>query len=195
MACGSSKDDTFDADKAMSVADAYFEAYNAGDVDAVLALFSGDATFSTNSGAQPRDDWEQLLVWNAAQGTSLSAPNGRVTEETSDESITVACPHGNLDVLVLTVDGPPVPINQTFVITPDGIREWKFSFGQPDFNTVGVPFARWMEANHPEDAADSLFGSWDSVEEAKQNGILRVRYADEWAAYLEANNCTYRDDC
>ncbi|MEE8492322.1 MAG: sigma factor [Acidimicrobiia bacterium] len=36
----------------------------------------------------------------------------------------------------------------------------------------------------------------DSVAEAEQAGTLRGQYADEWAAYLDANGCTYQDpDC
>ncbi len=36
-------------------------------------------------------------------------------------------------------------------------------------------------------------GGWDSVAEAQQGGILRARYADEWA--VQADDCTYLDGC
>ena len=186
----------FTVDEALAVTDAYFEAYNAGDVEAVLALFEPDATFFNDPfGWQTRADWEQLLVWNAAQGTTLSPPECTVTAEVPGVSVTVSCPHSNLDVLVQAVDGPPVPINLGLIVTPDGIRNWVSSFGQPDFNTVGIPFEGWMQRNHPEDVSAVGFGNWSSVEEAEQNGVLTAQYADEWAAFLEGNGCNYRDDC
>ncbi|MEE9534248.1 MAG: hypothetical protein V3W06_07505 [Acidimicrobiia bacterium] len=51
--------------------------------------------------------------------------------------------------------------------------------------------------NHSDDFDTRVsFGAWDSVAEAEQAGTLRGRYADEWAAYLDANGCTYQDpDC
>jgi hypothetical protein len=185
---------SFTGDDALSVADTYFEAYNAGDADAVLALFEPDATFLDNFGAQTPTDWE-ILVWSVAQGTALTAPDCTVTEEVSGESITVSCRHSTLDALVQAVDGPPVPIRVTLVIAPEGIREETSIFGSPDFNTVAIPFENWMTENHEEDVGNVGFGNWSSVEEAEQNGILFAQYAEEWATYLEANGCTYLDGC
>jgi hypothetical protein len=187
----------FTVDDALTVTDAYFEAYNAGDVEAVLALFEPDATFYDSFlGWQTRADWEQFLVWNAAQGTALtSPPNCRVTAEVSGVLVIVSCPHDNFDALVQAVDGPPVPINLTLTVAPDGISAWVSTFGDPDFNTVGIPFDSWMTVNHPEDLEAVGFGNWSTVEEAGENGILTARYAAEWATYLNDNGCTYTDGC
>ncbi len=185
----------FSSDDALSVTDAYFEAYNAGDVEAVLALFEPDATFSDNFGSQTRADWEQLLVWNAAQGTALSPPNCTVAGEVSGVAVTVSCPHDNLDAQVQAVDGPPVPINLTLTVAPDGISDWVSIFGQPDFNTVGIPFDSWMTVNHPEDLEAVGFGNWTTVDEAEENGILSARYAAEWGTFLNDNGCGYSDGC
>ena len=184
----------FSSDDALAVADAYFEAYNAGDTDAVLGLFEADAIFLDNFGPLTLADWEQRLIWNAAQGTTLSPAECRLAVGPPD-AITVTCPHENLDALVQAVGGPPVPISLKLTVTPDGIRTWTFFFGQPDFNTVGVPFTRWMAQNHPEDLVRVGFGNWSSVEEAEQNGLLTAQYANGWATYLDANGCTYRDGC
>ena len=187
----------FSSDDALSVTDAYFEAYNAGDVEAVLALFEPDATFSNNFGSQTRADWEQLLVWNAAQGTALrfGPPECTVTAEDLGVAVTVSCPHNNLDALVQAVDGPPVPINLTLTVAPDGISIWVSTFGDPDFNTVGIPFDSWMTVNHPEDLEAVGFGTWTTVDEAEESGILTARYAAEWATYLNDNGCGYSDGC
>jgi hypothetical protein len=82
----------------------------------------------------------------------------------------------------------------TMTIGPNGITRLGYIYGQPDFNHVGIPFERWMQANHAEDDVGSL--DWgESIEEAEVSGLLLAQYAAEWAAYLEANDCTYLDGC
>ena len=185
----------FDALDARDIANAYFAAYNEGDVDAVVALFEPDTQFSDNFGSQSRAAWEQLLVWNAAQGTVLGPPSCLLAEEIVGVSVRLVCSHDNLDVLVQAVDGPAVPIRLTLEITPEGIVDWKSIFGQPNFNEVGVPFADWMTTHHPDVASGVGFGNWSSVQGAEQNGILTSQYADEWRVYLDANDCGYKDGC
>jgi ketosteroid isomerase-like protein len=185
----------FSSDDALSVTNAYFEAYNSGDVSAVIGLFATDATFADNFGLQTPESWQQLLAWNAAQGTVLSPPDCTVTEADLGVSVTVACPHTNLGVLVQAVDGPPVPINLTLTITPDGVSQWRSIFGNPDFNTVAKPFDDWMTVNHPEDFDNVGFGKWTTVNEAEENGIRTARYAADWATYLNDNGCGYSDGC
>lgn len=187
----------FGAGDALAAADEYFAAYNDGDVDGVIALFEPDATFSGNFGSQDRIEWEQLLVWNAAQGTVLEPRDCRVDDEDPGSSVTLFCPHNNLDAVVQAVDGPPVPIGLTLTITPSGIKKWTSIFGDPDFNVVGRPFAVWMVANHPDvvEAGTVGFGKWATFDEAEQNGILTIKYSAEWATYLNENDCTYEDGC
>jgi hypothetical protein len=185
----------FGAAEALAVADAYFTAYNEGDVEAVKRLFATDAEFATNLGPEDRAEWEQVLAWNAAQGTVLTRRDCRVDDEDSGISVTLYCPHDNLDALVQAVGADPVPINLTLIVTPSGVEKWTFLFGPPDFNVVGRPFGRWMANNHPDEAATVGFGNWASIEEAEQNGILTAQYAAAWAAYLTENDCTYKDGC
>ena len=80
-------------------------------------------------------------------------------------------------------------------ITPDGINELRDSYGSPDFTATGNPFRSWMEANHPDDAEATGCCEGATVEESIARGELRARYAQEWAAYLEANECDYHDPC
>lgn len=187
-------DPTVTTEDALLAADAYFESYNAGDVEAVLALFEPEATFTDNFGEMSADDWEQLLVWNAAQGTALSDPTCSAVPD-NDGGMIVNCPHMNLDALVQAVSGPAVPIDMTLLITPAGISQWTWYFGNPDFNAVGNPFDRWISENHPEDADAAGFGSWNSIEEAERHGLLRARYAAEWGDWLTENDCDYRLGC
>ena len=83
------------------------------------------------------------------------------------------------------------------IVTAEGINEIRFDYGQPDFNHVKGPFTVWMLGNHFEiaEAGGVGFGSWATVEEAKENGLLTAQYAAEWATYLIENDCTYLDGC
>lgn len=185
----------FDVVDARNVSDAYFAAYNAGDVDAVVALFESDAEFSGFFGSLSRADWEQLTVWNTAQGTVLSTPSCLLAEELLGVSVRLVCSYDNSGAVVQAVDGPAVPIRLTLTFTPEGIADWSREFGDPDFNVVGIPFSEWMTTHHPDIAESVEFGNWSSVEGAEQNGILTAQYAAEWRVYLDANDCGYDDGC
>jgi|GEM_PF-1611041 len=182
----------FGTAKALSVADAYFAANSAGDFAALRALFVRDAAF-TGPFAIAED--ENLFAWNAVQGTTVSPPDCTAVDGAVQGTMTVSCRAFNHDAAVQAVDGPPVPIQLTLTITPEGIVEESGSFGQPNFKTVGDPFDDWMKENHPEDADAVGFGNWTSLEDAVQNGVLFAQYAAEWGAYLEANGCEYNDGC
>jgi hypothetical protein len=52
-----------------------------------------------------------------------------------------------------------------------------------------------MMVNHPEDMSSVEFGSWSTIEEAKQVGESVAVLSQRWADYLTANGCSYLDDC
>jgi basic membrane lipoprotein Med (substrate-binding protein (PBP1-ABC) superfamily) len=181
------------------VADAYFAAVNAGDVETVMAMLSPDARLSNEfDGTVSRESWETVLVWDAAQGTQLTSPECRVTEEDPESGMTITCRHGTHNGMAQPVDAPPVSTTTVMRVTSDGIIELSERYGSPDFLFVGRPFAAWMQEHHPEDS-DSVgfpsFGTWRSLEEARQSGVLTAQYAREWAAYLEERGCTFLDGC
>jgi hypothetical protein len=182
----------FGSAEALEIANVYFAANSAGDFAALRALFVPDAAFTGPFGIAVD---ESLFAWNAVQGTTVSPPDCTAVDGAVRGTMTVSCRAFNHDALVQAVDGPPVPIQLTLTITPEGIVEESGSFGQPNFKTVGDPFDGWMRETHSEDAGVVGFGRWATIEEAEQNGILTVQYAAEWAAYLEANGCEYDDDC
>lgn len=189
-------DEPFDAGDGLSVAENYFEEFNAGDVGAILAMFTSDVELADGfTGSWTVSEWEMKEVWNAAQGSTLAAPDCTVTEEIPGESITVSCASATSNAQVLAVGATPVPTNVGMIVTPGGISSLRFGYGRPDFNDSTSPFQFWMEDNHPEVAEAVGFGNWTSVETAEQNGILTAQYSAEWATYLEENNCTYRDFC
>ena len=181
----------FGTEEASRVTDAYFEASNSSDVEAVLALFTPGATFNL-SGPVTQTEFDQMATWNAAQGTVLTSPECDTTVVVTSEEVDVRCRYDHLDALVQAVDGPPVPMSMTLTVTPDGISDLIRTIGSPDFDAVGLPFRTWMLDNNPVDAGRVGFGNWNSVEEAEQNGQLTAEYAEEWAAYLAANDCVDR---
>jgi hypothetical protein len=185
----------FRVDEALAVKDAYIEASNAGDVDAVLALFEPDSRVAVGTLARDLVTFERYLVWSIAQGTTVTASDCTANE--LEDAVELKCGSTRHQHLAVAV-GAPVPEGLlTLTVTADGIRSFSEANNPSDFAVVNVPFDRWLAENHSEDFDTRIpFGTWGSVAEAEQAGTLRGRYADEWAAYLDANGCTYQDpDC
>lgn len=176
---------------ALAVTDEYFAASNAGDFDALLALFVADPAVTTLVIGRDAD----VFAWDVGQGTTITEPDCTVIGEITAESISVRCEYFNRDALVQAVDGPQVPITTTLTVTPNGISRNSGAFGKPDFNAVYLPFESWMDDHHPEDVDKVGFVEWASVEQAEAYGALRVQYGSEWAAFLEANGCEHNDGC
>lgn len=182
-------------DQALSAASAYFSAFNSGDVNAVMALVPAGADLSDSiTGSITRDSWEQRLVWNLAQGTTLAAPNCTVPADgASGEGAAVRCESATLNAQIQALAAQPVPTTVSFLISPNGIQEVREEYGQPDFLRATQPFMQWMEEKHPGDAGKVGFGAWDSIDQARDNGERTAEYVRRWAAYLEAN-CIYIPD-
>jgi hypothetical protein len=182
----------FGAGSSLAVADDYFAEFNAGGSEAVMALFTPDATFTVEFQAEPtlRAEWEEILVWNTAQGTIMTTHECAVTDE-APGTVTISCEHGTHDAPAQAVGAVAVPTTTTMKITADGIGELDEQYGGPDFLYVGVPFDAWMTINNPADALAAGFGNWSSLEEASEHGRIRAQYADEWAAELQAAGCTF----
>ncbi len=192
---GDGEPQPFGAESSLTVADEYFAAFNAGDSEAVMALFTSDATFALQFIDDPdepilRTDWEERLVWDTAQGTVVTTRDCAVIAE-APGAVIVECEFGTHDAPAQAVDAVAVPTKTTMKITSDGIGEFHELFGRPDFTYVGVPFDAWMAENHPDDALATGFGNWSSLEEANEQGRIRAQYAVEWAVDLLASGCSF----
>ena len=188
--------------KALAVAEAYVAAFNAGDADTVMGLFTPDVSIIDGfEGEWTVTDWEMRLTWDIAQGTILTAANCTVAEASSQGAVTVICESGTHNASAQAIGAPPVPTTLTFLVVPEGIRELGSIYEFPYFLATAGPMLRWLRGSHPEDADrvgldDTVgFDSWDSVEEAEQNGLLFAQYAREWAAFLDGSGCVYPDIC
>ena len=181
---------------ALAVVDTYFEEYNAGNDEAVLALLTPDATVSWFS--RQRTKWEMITAFSIAQGTILSPPECAVTDDLPGApaaSATVTCEYETLTGVAQAVDAPLVSTSLRAVVTDDGIYRLSFVHGQPDFLHAGIPFERWIAENHPEAIEATALWGWATLEEARQTGVVTAQFAEEWAIYLEENNCTFVDGC
>ena len=183
-------DQPFGPDSALDVSDAYIEASNTGDTDAVLALFTPDVALSekytgmsVSFEAIDRGFFEQHLAWSAAQGTTFTSPQCAVTEQGPAAAVTVTCEFGWLYAAERVIDAP-VPTTLTMIVTPQGISQMAFEY-PPVFSPDS--FENWLLVNHIGESEGVEYGDWNSVAEAKAGGTLRAQYVDEWAASLEAN--------
>lgn len=183
-------DQPFGPDSALDVTESFVAAHNAGDLDAVLALFTVDATFGDSSIARTaRPDWEPSFAWDIAGEEMLLSHECLVTDEVPGVTVTVTCEYGSQDAVGVAADAI-VDITATFTITPEGISDLRedYSLSVPDYFDIGQPFNAWVLANFPEDADAAGCCEGETIEESVTRGELRAQYAREWAVYLADNN-------
>jgi len=182
-------------EEALAVTDAWFAAYDAGDVGAMLALITPDGTIAETFGQMSREEWEQLYSFKLGEGTELTAPE--CTTELADDAsaVTVSCEYGHLPYSHRLVDAHVVPHSLTQVVTADGITSQRQRFGSPDFSSVDSAWGRWVGKREPELARLLSFGNWSTVHEAALFGTLWAKSSEEWAAWLKENGCDYNELC
>ena len=186
---------TVTVDDATETNDAYFAAYDAGDVTAMMDLFAPDAEILLfGEDELPVEAHRLLYEWKVAEGTQMLPRDCTASEVEDRDAVAVDCEYAQREYLSRAVDGPPVPHTMILVVGPDGIERLDSAIGDPNFLVYSEPFYAWMQAHHPDDAQAVVCCGWDSVEDAQQSGELVAQYADEWAAWLEDNpSCTWRD--
>lgn len=185
-----------DEGDALAMSNAFFVAYNAGDIETLVGLFTPEATYGDNFSAdRTSEEQEMLFAWNAAQGVTLTSQGCDVDADGQGSVVSVVCTGATHDALSQALSAPPVAFTVTLDVAPDGISSLRFVYGQPDFTKTYLPFLEWMRVNNPDDAGKLVFGAWSTVPEAREYGELRAQYATEWASYLTDNDCTYRDGC
>lgn len=184
-------------EEALIVTDRYWAAYDTGDFVTLATLFPADAVTERFSRSEFFAWLEQYRAWGIAEGNRQTARECNAAATSVGTSISVSCTYEDLSVLHEAVGAPPVRITINMSIGADGIRSYFFS--PSPFYVIG-PFLLWMEEHHPGvapsgDATVPITLS-NSVEEAELFGRIRAEYAEEWAAYLDANGCSYSDpDC
>jgi hypothetical protein len=189
VSAAGSSEGAFTESNALGIVEAYYTAAEAGNADAIAATF---AEAPVISGSADLAETLNVWVWDEAQGTIL-VDRTCTASGAESASIVVVCGYGDHQYLQRVVDAPATPITETITVTADGIEEIDISFAAPLF-PANDAFNAWMRANHPEDAAAAdCCGEDGSIEQARADGELRRQYADQWAAYLGENGCTYND--
>lgn len=177
----------FGVESALATADRFFAATGAGDVGTAFALLAPE--FQAVVGG----DFERVYGYIGAAGVTFSEPE--CSASGSEVEVAIECTYEQLPYLNAAVGAPSIVMTATMTVTADGIASLnETSDVGPD--VVLTPFTRWMMATHPE-AADALgvFMQWDTAEAAEASGATVVEYADEYAAFLAANGCTYDAPC
>ena len=188
---------TTTVDDALELVDDYWAAYDAGDFATVTELFTADAVTERFSRSEFFAWLEQYRAWNVAEGTTQVSRDCAGTEGL-DGKVNVQCVIVDMPTLHEAVGAPPVRISIDMEVVADGIQEFWFTPTR-GYDSISLPFQQWMETNHPEEGLEVSPTpiTWsNSVEEAEGIGMLRAQYAEEWAAHLEANGCSYVEfDC
>ncbi|MGI9606214.1 MAG: hypothetical protein ACR2P0_08760 [Acidimicrobiales bacterium] len=211
------------SDGPRAAVDRYFEAFNAGEADAVLSLLTSDAVLTERFGAVgdffefDRGDWEDEIVGFTSQGARLTPHACTETVDPAAEVTLFTCTYGFRDAPTLAVGAPSIPVSTLFAVTASGrINAIQVNY-DPDesitdegFVHVGRRFGRWLNANHPDfvDLAisDEFFGGRNQPAlkpdrmccesmSPTEIGELKLEYAQLWAVHLEENDCTYLDGC
>ena len=183
-------------DQAFAIAGAYVEALEAGDVEATIGMLAPGTDIFLGSSGVRSDGFEQYLIWGGAQEAVASGGACTTASVVSADTFKIGCTYGYLQGYAAAVGATPVPVELILYVTPDGIGPVAEGYGQPDFRATNVPFRSWLVVNHPDDGATTRFGSWSTIEEAEQSGLLRLQYGLEWAAYLKTQGCSYPNlDC
>jgi hypothetical protein len=180
---------------ALATVEAYYTAFEAGDAAAIEAAFVEDYSgfFYQGEGHGPPGNLSDHIgnrIWDAARGTVLL---DRTCTAGAGEStwIAVVCEYGLHRSVQQAVDAPATPITERITVTAQGIRTLSTREGPQEF-PVDDLFEFWMWANHAEDAAAvSCCDGGGSIGDERSDGELRQQYAEQWAAFLGENGCTY----
>jgi hypothetical protein len=189
---------------ALAFIDGYFDAFEARDHDALTGLLAPvDPTqFARvcDGTCSYYDSWsfdyhQRNVAYKMAQGTALLSRSCRVTESTNVD-VAVTCEYFEHEYVASVVGAPQVRTVARITVTGSGIGAIEFAYdGEAPAHAAEKQFKAWMSRFHPEDWGSVGQRSWSSVGDALTKGELTAEYGDAWAAYLEANDCTYLDNC
>lgn len=190
------------SDDPLATAQAYYAAFAADDIPAMVALFAPGAepaqTVCYNTSGtvgvcpdvpEPRtlDQMARTEAWKRASGTEYRNVE---CSETDDADI-VECTHDESHSIL--EQAPPVPTVQTFRIGTDGIITVDSVYGPPDFLLVHDQFTVWVARNHPEVRGVIDCCEWTSIDDARAEGERTAELEADWATYLDRIDCGFDD--
>jgi basic membrane lipoprotein Med (substrate-binding protein (PBP1-ABC) superfamily)/DNA-binding SARP family transcriptional activator len=180
---------------ALDVVSRYLTALQERDLDTAQALVAPFVSFEVFGNAQTIDFLTQINEFDAGQRFEFRILD--CTARLPKQGLVVMCNGEGRDALAQAVGAPAASDKTLFTVT-DG-RITRFSLDSDfDFRPVDAyeqRFFTWLRETHPDEDVERAMCCGRNVETARQDGELRRRYAAEWAAYLEAEGCTYDEDC
>jgi hypothetical protein len=178
----------FGVESALSTADTYLAAEAGGDLDGALALMTPQLREGLGGYT------EQLIAYQDA--VELDIANGDCTATGGSSEVLVECMRQSSSYLDRAVGAPGLDSIVTMTVAPEGIARIFEAPAEGSADAVFEWFHQWMIDAYPEDALLllSMF-DWPSVERAQLAGRTIQQYADEYAAYLDANSCRWDEPC
>jgi hypothetical protein len=172
----------------------YIEAYNQGDVEAVLAYMAaeeGTYAFRTDPpdtlfALTGYDDVTNLVAWQVASETQLLAPHCMVVGATPRGKV-VDCTYLVEDAVRHTRGYTPLPGTLLVTVDPDGAFVDYESLVMLRSGSAFGEYLDWLAAAHPDDVEIAARIEWETREEAIESGRARIKYLDEWSAALASS--------
>jgi hypothetical protein len=184
--------DTPESRAALQVANRWFEALEAQDIDAAVGLLAPNATITLFDRWTP-SDYRNLLVWGAEDDPQLV--DVKCVARLPSSGLRVECSYGMHTGMARAVGAPVVAETMQFVIGDGAIDDLRHRLIPPEYTVLSPAFDEWMHEHHPEDAEAAACCGGATLDEARENGALRARYGAEWAAYLDEKGCGYNEGC
>ncbi len=181
---------------ALATIEQWYEAVDAGDAE-LMSAFYKEMHPDDLSGISMRDSEIRLAVWKAAQG-SMNTDMTCTGEETDRSFFVITCTYLNQPRIRELVGAEPEEVTDTITMESEGriaLTSTEYASSPDAYADVHEPFLEWMELEFPDDAAAVDCCGWESIDDARERGELRLHYAQLWAAYLEENGCTYDAPC
>ncbi len=184
--------DTPESRAALDVANRYFAAVGAGDIDTAMALLGPHIAIDV-LGPWSVQDYERLLVWDAEDAPQYV--DVECVARLPARGLTVECTYGVHPGMTRRVGAPVVRETSELVVHDGAVTDLRRIVTPADYAVADGPFNAWMEEHHPDDAEVVECCGWPSLDEARRTGALRARYGEEWAAYLEEKGCAFDEGC
>jgi hypothetical protein len=184
--------DTPETRAALDVANRWFEALDADDIDGAMELMAPRPSVYALGWMTP-SDYRSLLVWDAEDHPDYV--DVQCVARLPNSGLRVDCNYGVHTGMARAVGAPVVREATELSIADGAIEAYRRILIPPAYSIIDPAFDEWMQEHHPDDVGASQCCGGSTLEEAQQNGALRARYGAEWAAYLDEKGCGYNDGC
>lgn len=166
-----------------SVIEGFFDAYNTGDVETLLAGLTDDFVLSKEYDASepdpdsaPLSRAQQRLTTRLERGERLRDHTCAAAASPTADTRAIRCEYVT-DQLAEDADSSPIPTRTLFIIDDGKISEIHQNYGDPaDFEYA---FGRWVFLDYP-DMWAPLFAATDSQREATEQRQLRTQWFERF---------------